>query len=205
MLPRVVPRWIGASVRFVTAPRIRDAKGSGTPLVMVTAYDAPSARTVDTAGADLILVGDSVAMVVLGYDDTLQVTTADMVHHVAAVTGRRSLLYVSTRLDPDCVETRRRLVIIQLQTNQFGAIRETIAALRRLGIEDWALAAEGCLSLKQSDVGFASVRDACRPSSKTSPDWSPSTKPSPAGNQKPRQSLNGKTSPPPPAATSASS
>jgi 3-methyl-2-oxobutanoate hydroxymethyltransferase len=52
---------------------------------MVTAYDAPSARVVDGAGADMILVGDSVAMVVLGYDDTLQVTTDDMVHHVAAV------------------------------------------------------------------------------------------------------------------------
>jgi 3-methyl-2-oxobutanoate hydroxymethyltransferase len=73
----------------VTAPRIRDAKGSGTPLVMVTAYDAPSARVVDGAGADMILVGDSVAMVVLGYDDTLQVTTDDMVHHVAAVARSR--------------------------------------------------------------------------------------------------------------------
>jgi 3-methyl-2-oxobutanoate hydroxymethyltransferase len=52
---------------------------------MVTAYDAPSARVVDTAGADMILVGDSLAMVVLGYDDTLQVTTEDMVHHIGAV------------------------------------------------------------------------------------------------------------------------
>jgi 3-methyl-2-oxobutanoate hydroxymethyltransferase len=69
----------------VTAPRIRDSKGSGTPLVMVTAYDAPTARVVDGAGVDMILVGDSVAMVVLGYPDTLQVTTDDMVHHVGAV------------------------------------------------------------------------------------------------------------------------
>ena len=76
-------------IRSVTAPRIRNAKGSGTPLVMVTAYDAPSARVVDGAGADMILVGDSVAMVVLGYDDTLQVTTDDMVHHVAAVARSR--------------------------------------------------------------------------------------------------------------------
>jgi 3-methyl-2-oxobutanoate hydroxymethyltransferase len=78
----------------VTAPRIRDAKGQGSPLVMVTAYDAPSARVVDTAGVDMILVGDSVAMVVLGYGDTLQVTTDDMVHHVGAVarTGPRALV-----------------------------------------------------------------------------------------------------------------
>jgi 3-methyl-2-oxobutanoate hydroxymethyltransferase len=68
----------------VTAPAIRAGKG-GVPLVMVTAYDAPTARIADEAGVDVILVGDSVAMVVLGYDDTLQVTVADMAHHVAAV------------------------------------------------------------------------------------------------------------------------
>jgi 3-methyl-2-oxobutanoate hydroxymethyltransferase len=73
----------------ITAPAIRGRKGDGTPLVMVTAYDAPSARIVDEAGADLILVGDSVANVVLGYDDTLQVTIDDMAHHVAAVCRTR--------------------------------------------------------------------------------------------------------------------
>ena len=52
---------------------------------MVTAYDAPSARAVDAAGVDMILVGDSVAMVVLGYDDTLHVTIDDMAHHTGAV------------------------------------------------------------------------------------------------------------------------
>src|SRR3984893_9696675 len=68
----------------LTAPAVRARKGD-TPLVMVTAYDAPSARIADEAGVDLILVGDSLAMVILGYDDTLQVSTADMAHHVAAV------------------------------------------------------------------------------------------------------------------------
>ncbi len=52
---------------------------------MVTAYDAPGARIADCAGVDMILVGDSLAMVVLGYEDTLQVTVDDMVHHTAAV------------------------------------------------------------------------------------------------------------------------
>ena len=52
---------------------------------MVTAYDAPSARVAHDADVDLILVGDSVAMVVLGYDDTLQVTVDDIAHHTAAV------------------------------------------------------------------------------------------------------------------------
>jgi len=70
-----------------TVPSVRDRKVArgDDPLVMLTAYDAPGARMVDSAGADMILVGDSVAMVVLGYDDTLQVTVADIVHHTAAV------------------------------------------------------------------------------------------------------------------------
>ena len=67
------------------APAIRARKGDGTPLVMVTAYDTPSARIADDAGVDIILVGDSVAMVVLGYEDTLSVTIDDMAHHTAAV------------------------------------------------------------------------------------------------------------------------
>ena len=67
-----------------TVPSIRARKGQ-EPLVMVTAYDAPSARMASDAGVDMILVGDSLAMVVLGYDDTLQVTVEDMAHHVAAV------------------------------------------------------------------------------------------------------------------------
>jgi 3-methyl-2-oxobutanoate hydroxymethyltransferase len=71
----------------VTVPAVRAHKTrlGAEPLVMLTAYDAPGARMVDAAGADLILVGDSVAMVVLGYDDTLQVTVEDIAHHTAAV------------------------------------------------------------------------------------------------------------------------
>ena len=71
--------------QVVTAPAVRARKGVGEPLVMVTAYDAPGARIADAGGVDMILVGDSLAMVVLGYDDTLSVTVDDMVHHTAAV------------------------------------------------------------------------------------------------------------------------
>jgi 3-methyl-2-oxobutanoate hydroxymethyltransferase len=71
--------------QVVNAPAVRARKGSGEPLVMVTAYDAPSARIASDARVDMILVGDSLAMVVLGYDDTLSVTVDDMAHHVAAV------------------------------------------------------------------------------------------------------------------------
>ena len=73
--------------KSLTAPALRGRKvrDGHDPLVMVTAYDAPGARMVAEAGVDLILVGDSLAMVVLGYEDTLQVTTDDIAHHTAAV------------------------------------------------------------------------------------------------------------------------
>ncbi len=70
------------TVPAVSRHKVRDG---AEPLVMITAYDAPGARMADEAGVDMILVGDSVAMVVLGYDDTLQVTVEDLAHHTAAV------------------------------------------------------------------------------------------------------------------------
>ncbi|MHB8671439.1 MAG: 3-methyl-2-oxobutanoate hydroxymethyltransferase [Acidimicrobiales bacterium] len=75
----------------ITAPvvRARKRRHGAAPLVMLTAYDAPGARMADEAGVDLILVGDTLAMVVLGYDDTLSVTVEDMAHHVAAVARAR--------------------------------------------------------------------------------------------------------------------
>lgn len=55
------------------------------PIVMMTAYDYPSAKLVEEANADMILVGDSLGMVVLGYDSTIPVTVGDMIHHTKAV------------------------------------------------------------------------------------------------------------------------
>ncbi len=71
--------------RSVPGIRATKRRTGAEPLVMVTAYDAPSARVATEADVDLILVGDSVAMVVLGYDNTLQVTIDDMAYHTAAV------------------------------------------------------------------------------------------------------------------------
>jgi 3-methyl-2-oxobutanoate hydroxymethyltransferase len=68
----------------LTAPAIKARKG-GEKLTMITAYDEPSARIADRAGADIILVGDSVANVVLGRTDTLAMTVDEMVYHTAAV------------------------------------------------------------------------------------------------------------------------
>src|SRR5258708_15469608 len=68
----------------VTVPAIQARKG-GPKIKVVTAYDAPSARIADRAGADIILVGDTLAHVVLGFDDTLPATVDIMIHHTAAV------------------------------------------------------------------------------------------------------------------------
>ena len=59
-------------------------KKDGQKTVMITAYDYPSARLAEEAGVDVILVGDSLGMVVLGYDSTVPVTMADMIHHTKA-------------------------------------------------------------------------------------------------------------------------
>lgn len=68
-----------------TVPMLADAKCDGRKLVMLTAYDASFARTMDAAGTDLVLVGDSLGMVVQGRDSTLPVTIDDMVYHTACV------------------------------------------------------------------------------------------------------------------------
>jgi len=69
----------------ITPESIRGAKARGERIAALTAYDYPTARLLDEAGVPVILVGDSVGMVVLGYPDTTQVTLAEMRHHVAAV------------------------------------------------------------------------------------------------------------------------
>ena len=72
-----------APVKPVTAPDIR-ARKNGEKISCLTAYDYPSALLADRAGVDVVLVGDSLAMVVLGQEDTLSVTVDDMVHHTRA-------------------------------------------------------------------------------------------------------------------------
>jgi len=101
--------------RRITVPDIIAAKGHD-PLVMITAYDAPTARWGEAAGADILLVGDTLAMVVLGHDTTLAVTLDEMLHHAAAVSR------ASTRC----------LVVGDLP---FGSYQASVAEGVRAGVE----------------------------------------------------------------------
>jgi 3-methyl-2-oxobutanoate hydroxymethyltransferase len=80
----------------LSAPQIRSRKrrNGSVPLVMVTSYDEPSARLAASAGIDLLLVGDSLANVVLGQADTLHVSIDDMCHHVRAVAAAKPDVHV---------------------------------------------------------------------------------------------------------------
>jgi 3-methyl-2-oxobutanoate hydroxymethyltransferase len=80
----------------ISVPSLRVAKRDGRKLVMLTAYDAGFAAALDSAGVDIVLVGDSLGMVVQGKPSTIPVTLADMVYHTACVArGLRSALLVA--------------------------------------------------------------------------------------------------------------
>src|SRR6516162_8805545 len=101
----------------ITAETIRAMKARGEPIAALTAYDFPMTRLLDEAGIPFILVGDSLGMVVLGYQDTTFVTMSEMEHHVraAARAQPRALLvadmpYRSYETTPAAVENAKRLV-----------------------------------------------------------------------------------------------
>jgi 3-methyl-2-oxobutanoate hydroxymethyltransferase len=82
--------------RQVRVPDLRERKQRGEKIAMLTAYDATMARLFDGAGVDVLLVGDSLGMVVLGYETTLPVTLDAMIHHTRAVArGTRRALVVA--------------------------------------------------------------------------------------------------------------
>lgn len=97
-----------SSLPKVTMPALAEMKRQGKPISALTAYDYATSRLVDEAGIDLILVGDSLAMVVLGHDNTLAVTVDEMLHHTRAV--RRAV--------------RRALIVADMP---FGSYHGTIA------------------------------------------------------------------------------
>jgi len=83
---------------FTTVTTLQERKESGDKITMLTAYDYPTAKLIDQAGIDIILVGDSLGMVVLGYENTLAVTIEDMIHHSKAVTRATERAMVVTDL-----------------------------------------------------------------------------------------------------------
>ena len=103
---------LDASITKVTIPALAEMKRQGKPICALTAYDYATARLVDEAGIDLVLVGDSLAMVVMGHDNTLAVTIDEMLHHVRAV--RRAV--------------RRALVVADMPFGSYhGAVAEGVA------------------------------------------------------------------------------
>lgn len=86
-----------AAFEKVTPHTLLAHKRAGTAITAITAYDCPAARLADAAGIDLILVGDSLAMAVLGHPDTLSVTLSEMCHHAKAV--RRGTLRALLAVD----------------------------------------------------------------------------------------------------------
>src|SRR5436190_11508472 len=100
----------------ITAETIRAMKSRREKIAALTAYDFPMARLLDEAGVPLILVGDSLGMVVLGYADTTQVTMDEMEHHVRA----------AARAKP------RSLLVADLPYRSYETVESAVANAKRL-------------------------------------------------------------------------
>ena len=169
----------------VTVPDIQGRKPSasgGAPLVMITAYDVVSARLADRAGADVLLVGDSLGMVVLGRENTLSVTMEEMVHHARAVAAARpralvvgDMPFLSYHLStPEAVRNAGRLLTDggcqAIKVEGGRRIRRTIEALLdaeipvmgHLGLTPQSVHAMGGFRVqaKQADAAEALVGEA---------------------------------------------
>src|ERR687897_576040 len=166
----------------VTVPAVRASKERGEKLVCLTAYDYPTARIVDEAGTDIILVGDSLGNVVLGYDSTVPVTLEEMLHHAKAVRRgvERALLvadmpYGTYHTGPDdAVRAALRLVkeggaeAVKLEggRNRVETVRRLVAAeipvMGHLGLTPQSLNKLGSyrLQAKTADAARALVEDA---------------------------------------------
>lgn len=129
-----------------TTASFKKMKADGEKIAMLTAYDAPSARFVENSGADLILVGDSVGMVVHGYDSTIPVTLDDMILHTKAVRRGSKETFIVTDMPfltyhgsiSETMANARRLMqeagahAVKLEGN--GEIIDTIAKLTKAGV-----------------------------------------------------------------------
>ena len=105
-------------------------KQTGNKIVMVTAYDYPSAKHAEQAEADMILVGDSLGMVVLGYDSTVPVTMEDMIHHSKAVRRGAGKTFTGIREVFWAVVFKRHLLV-----NELGIIIIPFFQCRRINCQ----------------------------------------------------------------------
>jgi 3-methyl-2-oxobutanoate hydroxymethyltransferase len=106
------PQPANAPTTKITIPALSEMKRQLKPISALTAYDYSTARLIDEAGIDLILVGDSLAMVVMGHDNTLAITVDEMLHHTRAV--RRAV--------------RRALVVADMPFGSYhGSIAEAVS------------------------------------------------------------------------------
>jgi 3-methyl-2-oxobutanoate hydroxymethyltransferase len=159
--------------------RIRAMKTGGRKIAALTAYDYPTARLLDEGGIDVILVGDSVGMVVLGYPDTTFVTMDDIVHHCAAVVrGVKEALVVADLPFGSCatpeaaLANSRRLIeagaaavkIEGAKTQEIGAIVHAgIPVMGHLGMLPQRVREEGGYHLKgKSEPEAAALIDQAR-------------------------------------------
>src|ERR1051325_8996641 len=125
------------SVTKVTAEMIRRMKGQKIPAL--TAYDYPMAKLLDEIGIPLLLVGDSLGMVVLGYPDTTQVTMAEMEHHVRAAARAKAkallaadLPYRSYETEEKAVANARRLVAAGAEAVKAEGGRNILSQVRAI-------------------------------------------------------------------------
>jgi 3-methyl-2-oxobutanoate hydroxymethyltransferase len=108
-------REASARAEKVTAQTLLTKKQTHQPITALTAYDYPTARLVDQAGIDLLLVGDSLGMAVLGYDSTLPVTMDEMLHHTRAV--RRAV--------------KRALLVADMPFGSYASVDQAVANATR--------------------------------------------------------------------------
>jgi 3-methyl-2-oxobutanoate hydroxymethyltransferase len=146
-IPSNVPHAAGAIDRLpVSLPQLAEKKRLGEPIVMVTAYDYPSAVVAEQAGVDVVLVGDSGAMTVLGYPSTVPISTDEMIMLASAARrGLRTPLLVADlpfgsfeSSDQQAIETARRFIkeagCDAVKIEAVGVAVERARALVRAGI-----------------------------------------------------------------------
>jgi 3-methyl-2-oxobutanoate hydroxymethyltransferase len=138
--------------RKVTILDVQDKKDRGEPITMLTAYDYPTGLLVDQAGIDIILVGDSLAMVVLGHESTVSVTMDEMLHHCRAVArGARASLLVGDMAIVDAgVPVMGHIGLTPQSVSKLGGYRvqgRDVATAKALIDDAQALEAAGAFGL----------------------------------------------------------